>query len=116
MTKCDNGCVVCPYIKECKSVKINQKQWNLSKQFNCNTFNVVYAITCQKENCRMSYIGETKRMLRFRVADHFGYVRNHRLDTATGAHFNSPGHSLADLRVTVIEQSKKNNHTYRKQR
>ena len=42
--------------------------------------------------------------------------RNQRLDTATGAHFNSPGHSLSDLRVTVIEQSKKNNHPYRKQR
>ena len=63
MAKCDKGCVACPFIKECKSIKINQKEWKISRKFNCNTFNVVYAITCQKDNCRKAYIGETQTIV-----------------------------------------------------
>ena len=37
--------------------------------------------------------------------DHRGYVNN-LVDSATGQHFNQPGHSLADLSVSVIEQVK----------
>ena len=55
-------------------------------------------------------------MLKTHLAEHCGYVRNPREDTATGFHFNSPGHSLSDLRITAIEQSKKKNPLYRKQR
>ena len=46
-----------------------------------------------KENYQQVYIGETKRMLRTRVADHQGYVSTRRTDKATGAHFNMSGHS-----------------------
>ena len=48
-------------------------------------------------------IGETKRMQKFRIYDHCGYINNF-IDTATGYHFTLPCHSLANLRVTVIEQ------------
>ena len=68
------------------------------------------------KKCRESYIGETKRMLKYCLADHYGYVRSQRLDTPIGAHFNSPGHTLGDLAITVIEKSKRNNHPYRRQR
>ena len=51
-------------------------------------------------------------MLKYRIADNCGYVHNGRLEKATGAHFNQPDHSLADL--TVLEQSKRNNDQYRK--
>ena len=64
----------------------------------------------------MAYIGETKRMLKFRLADHCGYVRSENSDKATGTHFNLPGHSIADMSVTVIEQSKRNSNLYRKER
>ena len=46
-------------------------------------------------------------MLKTRLADYCGYVRNKKTDKATGAHFNLPGHTLADLTVTALEQSKK---------
>ena len=52
-------------------------------------------------------------MLKFRRDDHRGYVNNH-VDTATGSHFNQPGHSLADMSVTVLEYVRKNNDLYRK--
>ena len=55
-------------------------------------------------------------MLRFRLADHRGYITNGDVTQATGAHFNMPGHSLADFSATIIEQSKKKNCEYRKER
>ena len=116
MTKCGKSCPECPFIKEGKSVKIYQKEWRLNSKFDCNSFNVIYVITCQKDKCRESYIGETKRMLKYRLADHYGFVRSQKLDTPIGAHFNSPGHTLGDLAITVIEKSKRNNHPYRRQR
>ena len=69
-----------------------------------------------KDNCRQVYIGETKTMLKFRLADHRGYVTNNVTSQATGEHFNLPGHSLADLRVTVIEQTARRSSEYRKER
>ena len=71
-------------------------------------------IECGIETCKQRYIGETKRMLKYRMADHQGYVSNGDTSTATGAHFNSPGHSLADMKITVIEQVKKSEDIYRK--
>ena len=54
-------------------------------------------------------------MLKFCLADHCGYVRNQTLDKATSEHLSLPGHSLSDLSITVIEQSKRNNNLYRKE-
>ena len=64
----------------------------------------------------MKYIGETKRMLKFRLADHRGYINNQDETQATGKHFNSPGHSLADLSITVLEKVKKSDDLYIKER
>ena len=55
-------------------------------------------------------------MLKLWLADHCGYVRNQTLDRATCEHLSLPGHSLPDLLITVIEQSKRNNNLYRKLR
>ena len=55
-------------------------------------------------------------MLKFRLADHRGYVLNSRTDKSTGNPFNRPGHSLADLRVAAIEHNKGRNSEYRKER
>ena len=55
-------------------------------------------------------------MLKFRLADHRGYVVNNVTTQATGEHFNLPGHSLSDLTVTVLEQTKRKSNTYRKER
>ena len=116
MKKCNQpNCTACPYIREGKNITINGAQWRLMKQLDCNSYNIVYAIICKKENCKQVYLGETKRQLKFRLADHRGYVGNNDT-TATGQHFNSPGHTIADLSITVIEQVRKNNIFYRKER
>ena len=116
MKKCGQNCTSCPYIKEGKHFKINNSKWNINKQVDCNTYNLVYAIFCNKENCNEVYIGETKRMLRSRVAEHRGYVSKGETNQSTGAHFNKPGHSLADLRVSVIEHTRGRGSEYRKER
>ena len=74
-----------------------------------------YAICCKKDNCKQIYIGETRRILKFSLDNHCGYVNNSP-DNATGFHFNQPGHSLADISVTVIEQVRKSSNAYRKER
>ena len=65
MKKCGK-CTLCPYIKEGRNLKINRAEWNINKQLNCNSYNVIYAIFCLTEKCKQVYIGETKCMLRFR--------------------------------------------------
>ena len=52
----------------------------------------------------MKYVGEIKRELKFRLADPRGYINNQDETQATGKHLNSPGHSLVDLSITVLEK------------
>ena len=59
--------------------------------------------------------GETKQMLKKKLDYHRGSVTKG-VDNATWSHFNQPSHSLADLRVTIIEQVKKQCILYRKER
>ena len=63
----------------------------------------------------MKYVGETKRSIKFRFAEHRGYVSNND-DTATGEHFNKPGHSLSDMTLTVLEKVRSSDDMYRKER
>ena len=83
---------------------------------NCESYNVIYLLECQKERCKERYIGETGRLLKFRLAEHRGYINNKVESQASGSHFNQPGHSLADLKVTILEQVKINSEEYRKER
>ena len=64
----------------------------------------------------MQYIGETKKEAEKRWAEHLGYVRNKRLDQATGAHFNLPGHNIDQMTFSVLEKISNNNPQYRKAR
>ena len=115
MKKCGNWCTACPYIKEGKSVKINgQKTWKINRNVNCESTNIVYLIECSK--CSERYIGESYRSLKSRLADHRGYINQDLVDTATGAHFHTPGHNLSHLTITILEQPKNKSDNYRKER
>ena len=74
-------------------------------------------IQCDKNNCTENrYIGETGRILKYRLFEHRDYVTNNVTSQATGAHFNLPGHSLANMKIGILEQVKKNDQDYRKER
>ena len=80
------------------------------------SYNLVFAIMCRKVEFKEVYKGEIKRLLKFRLSEHKGYVTNHDTSTATYRHFNSSGHTLTDLSITVIKQIRKNYTLYRTQR
>ena len=74
-------------------------------------------IECDLEKCKQRYIGEAQRILKqYRICEHIGYIKTQKLEMATGAHFNLPGHSLANQKTTILEKVKVNNTQYRKER
>ena len=64
----------------------------------------------------MQYIGESKRRIRERFLDLKGYVLQRKLDQATGFHFNQPGHTIANMTISVLERVKYNDTFYRRER
>ena len=88
----------------------------MSQQITCESYNLVYMISCQKENCLQNYIGESERTLKDRISEHIGYIRTKKHNQATGHHFNLPGHSLADMKVIGLEQVRSRDPMYRKER
>ena len=115
MKKC-RKCVSCISIHEGRTIKSKNATWTLNKQYNCKTENVVYLLQCDKENCKMQYVGETERQLCERIKEHIGYAKNNMNNKTTGKHFNLPGHSWINMKFTVIEQVKTNDRTYREER
>ena len=53
----------------------------------------------------MQYVGESEISLQDRFSEHVGYVKNKHLTKATGGHYNLPGHTISDMRVTIVETS-----------
>ena len=51
----------------------------------------------------MEYEIYWRKILKFRLAEHKGYITNKDETKATGKHFNTPGHSLSDLSITILE-------------
>ena len=116
--QCGKVCPACSFIKTEKSLKIDRNtKWKLNRKLSCQDYNIIYSISCDKKGClENKYIGETGRSLKTRLVDHCDYVRNQHTDQATGAHFNQPGHSLANMKITILEQVKTNDMAYRKER
>ena len=115
MKKCNN-CNICPFVQNTKFVKSTATGDNveINKEVNCKTKNIIYCITCKK--CKIQYIGESERTVKERFSEHLGYVNNANFYQATGAHFNSKGHSVSDMRITVIEKIVSQEHQIRKER
>ena len=115
MRKCNN-CGVCSFIKEGRTVKAtaNNYRVDINSSVDCSSKNVIYLLGCNK--CPQQYIGETERMLRDRFTEHKGYVNTNNISKSTGAHFNSKGHSVSDMRITIIEKIFSQEHQIRKER
>ena len=45
-----------------------------------------------------------------------GYINNKVVNLTTGDHFNQPGHSLANLKVSILEQIRIEDDSYRRER
>ena len=76
----------------------------------------------KKENCEQQfklqdrYIRDSEKSLKYRICEHLGYIRNKNLIQAAESHFNLPGHSQDNLKVTSLELVLKTDVLYRKER
>ena len=116
MKRCPYDCNTCPYVQPGRIVKASGSNYkhDIESPMDCQTSNLVYCVSCDK--CPDQYVGETEKTLAIRFTQHRGYVRNEKLDTATGTHFNLPGHSLSNMKVTILEKIKSNEPMMRKTR
>ena len=55
-------------------------------------------------------------MIKERFSEHEGYANNNNQTKATGLHFNQKGHSVHNMRITVLEKVFNKNPLFRKQR
>ena len=115
MRRC-NRCGVCSYVQEEKTVKATSANCNtdINCSVNCSTNNIIYLLRCKK--CPQQYIGETERKLKDRFAEHKGYVNTNNQTKTTGVHFNTKGHSVSDMLITVVEKVYNEDPQFRKQR
>ena len=105
MSRCPRFCQVCDYVKVGKTVKAKAtgKTVEINAEVNCMHKNIIYAVQCRKDRCRLDYVGASSRMFSTRMGEHLNAVRNNDTSYATGEHFNLPGHSAADMQMTIIE-------------
>ena len=99
-TRC---CLTCSHIQTgttFRSATTNQA-FNVRATATCKTRNVIYLIDCRK--CRKQYVGETQNPLHIRLNGHHNDIAHKRTEKPVASHFNSPGHSLDDLRIAVLE-------------
>ena len=98
-------CVNCPYIQTGSIVTATHTNFsvNINAPVDCNTRDVIYCITCSKHKCRLQYIGKTDGQAKTRFGGHRRDVENNK-DCTVGRHFNLPGHSVSDMRFTIIEK------------
>ena len=74
-------CLLCPHINPTNTVTgPNRAQYHIKGSFNCNTANLIFAITCTL--CPNSlYIGETGNTLRQRLNGHKSDIRKKKKHT-----------------------------------
>lgn len=78
------------------------KKYPIKEFINCLSTHVVYMLKCP---CGLMYIGQTKRNLKLRIAEHKGAIRNGNMDYAIARHYKEKNHgSAASLKFIGIER------------
>ena len=95
-------CETCARISTDTEFKRNGVTHTTKGQFTCASANLVYLIRCEKGCGQGWYVGETRQTLRGRMTGHRGDIREDRRTTVAD-HFNLGGHSVADMRISVLQ-------------
>ena len=118
MKKClKPGCNTCPFVVETKTIRssTNKFQVDIKASVDCETTNLVYVISCDRQACKfVQYIGETGKKLKERFSQHIQNVKSENPSTSTGLHFNLPGHSIANMKISIVEKCFNDSKMYRK--
>ena len=105
MTKCQKQCNACPFIQERKFLKLGKYTWYINDPVNSESKNIVYLIQYKKENCKEDkQVGESERELGEKITKHRGYIHRKETNQTTGDHFNKPGHSISNMKITILEK------------
>ena len=99
-------CIICEkHVTEGKSFQScrTQEQFELRNNFNCETTNIIYLISCAKCN-ENQYVGETQNSLKTRFYLHRSDIGKNVKGTLLIQHFNTHGHSLEDMKCMAIEK------------
>ncbi|CAM4525936.1 unnamed protein product [Lepidochelys kempii] len=95
-----------PVVFLSKKLPERESNWSVSRKdcsFTCTSTNVIYAI--MRQQCPSSmYISETGQSLPKRINGHKSDIRNDNIEKPVGEHFNFPGHTIADLKVAILQQ------------
>lgn len=78
------------------------KKYHIKEFINCQSTHVVYMLKCP---CGLLYVGQTKRNLKMRIAEHKGAIRNGNMDYAIARHYKAMNHgSASTLRFIGLER------------
>ena len=106
------GCRLCPFtglqpgeIQRAINIYSTGEELNIRGRLDCQSKNILYIVTCKKD--RKQYAGETGHTAEERFVGHKNTVvqaYHQGTEIAVGQHFQSIGHSVADLIFTPVEQ------------
>ena len=104
--KCNRKkCIICEkHVTEGQSFQScqTQEQFQLRGNFNCDTKNIIYLISCKK--CHgAQYVGQSQNSLRERFYLHRSHIGKNK-GTPLTMHFNEHDHSLDDMKCMIIEK------------
>ena len=106
MFRCTSRCVTCQEhnILESDSFKSHSTgaHHKIRGHITCTTSNIIYLISCRI--CGIQYVGETKNSIKKRFYGHRSTVKNQKLDTPMGQHFNLPNHSISDMILRALRR------------
>ena len=103
----NHPCGRCTHCSNTSTTKVfyhpqNGKEYKIKGFINCNTTHVIYMLKCP---CGLVYIGQTKRNLKIRIAEHKAAIRNGNMDYAIARHYKDKGHgSAATLKFIGLEK------------
>ena len=94
-------CKACPHLCADTSIRGPNGHMSIKRTFTCQSNYLVYAITCQ--SCNLIYVGETSKSLAVCFSEHLADIR-HNHSKPVAQHFNSAGHTIADVKVIGLWQ------------
>ena len=102
--KCNNPkCRYCPRLNTTGTITChvtNAKYYTMTN-INCQSTNLVYAISCR--TCGKQYVGQTKRSIMQRFQGHFDKVKRAVPNDAVGSHFSQTNHrGVLDMNISVL--------------
>ena len=100
-------CSTCTAICTETTITRNQAKHQITGAHTCQSRHVVYLVRCRKDCAEAWYIGETRQTVRERMTGHRFNIRSGS-PLPVAAHFASPGHTEADMLVSVLRGGLRN--------